>query len=77
MVFGTLTHVLIQSMCDLKTAQMIMQYNLIQELILYKFKLSNNTAEATHVETAENSLFYMFFFPVIEMPFTRRERKDV
>ena len=33
-------------MCDLKTAQMNVQHNLIQELMLYKFKLGYNTEEA-------------------------------
>ena len=38
---------LIQSMCDVKAAQMDVQFNLIQELILYEFDLSQNAAETT------------------------------
>ena len=34
-------------MCDLKTAQMNGQHSLIQELMLYNFKLDHNTMKAT------------------------------
>ena len=33
--------------CDLKTTQMNMQCSLIQDLMLYEFKLGDNTAGAT------------------------------
>ena len=46
-VVGALTHcALLHSVCDLKAAQMNMQSSLIQELLLYKFKLSYNTVKA-------------------------------
>ena len=38
---------LLHSVCYLKVAQVDMQCSLISELILYKFKLSNNAMEAT------------------------------
>ena len=38
---------LLHSMCDLKAPQMNVQHSLIQELLLYEFKLGHNTAEAT------------------------------
>ena len=47
-VVGVLTHcALLHSMCDLKFTQMNMQHSLIWELMLYKYKLSHNTMEAT------------------------------
>ena len=48
MVVGTLTFsALLYSTCDLKTEQMNIQSGLIQELILYKFKLGYKATEAT------------------------------
>ena len=47
-VVGALTfYALLHLVCDLKAAQMNMQYSLIQELMLYKFKLGHNAMEAT------------------------------
>ena len=47
-VVGALTCcALLHLVCDLKAAQMNMQYSLIQELMLYKFKLGHNAMEAT------------------------------
>ena len=40
-------NILLQSMRDLKAAQMNVQNSLIQELIFYKFELGYNTMEAT------------------------------
>ena len=42
-----LTHALLNSVCDLKAAQVNVQHNLIWERMLYKFKLSHDTADAT------------------------------
>ena len=43
-----LTHcTLLQSKYNLKAIQMNMQRSLIQELILYEFKVGDNTVEAT------------------------------
>ena len=47
-VVGTLTCcALLHSLCDLKEAQMNIQHSLIQELMLYVFKLGDNVIEAT------------------------------
>ena len=47
-VVGALTCcTLLHSMRDLKAAQLNMQYSPIQELLLYKYELSHNVAEAT------------------------------
>ena len=37
----------IATLCDLKVTPTNMQYSLIQELMLYNFKLSHNAMEAT------------------------------
>ena len=48
MVVGVLTScALLYCVCDLKAAQMNMDCCLIWKLMLYKFKLDHNTAEAT------------------------------
>ena len=47
MIAGALTQVLLHSMCHLKATQMNVQCSLIQEFILYLFKLGYNTLEAT------------------------------
>ena len=48
MVVGALTYcALLHSVFDLKATEINMQPSLIWELMLYKFKLSHNTAEAT------------------------------
>ena len=47
-VVGVLTCcALLNSVCNLKGAQINIQCNLIQELMLYKFKLVHNATEAT------------------------------
>ena len=46
-VVDVLSCALLLSMCDLKAAKITMQCNLMQELILYEFKLSHNNADAT------------------------------
>ena len=47
MVVGALIHcALVHSVCDLKATHMKMRHSLIQELMLYKFKLSHNTRDA-------------------------------
>ena len=48
MVVGAQTcYTLIHFMCDLKAIQMNVQCSLIQEFMLYEFKLDHNAAEAT------------------------------
>ena len=45
-VVGTLTHcAMLQSMYDLKSTQVNTQHSLIQQLILYEFKLGHNVIE--------------------------------
>ena len=47
-VVGVLTCcTLFHTVCDLKTTQMNMQYNLIWELMLYEIELGHNMTEAT------------------------------
>ena len=47
-VVGALTHyALFHTVFDLKALQMNMLYSLIQELMLYKFEVSHDAAEAT------------------------------
>ena len=47
-VVGALTCcALLHSICDLKATQMNVPHSLIQKLMLYKFKLGQNTAETT------------------------------
>ena len=49
-VVGALTHcALLHPWCDLKATLINMQHSLIQELILYEFKLGHNTIEATKI----------------------------
>ena len=40
-------YALFHSMCNLRATQMNVQYNLIWELMLYKFEMSHNSVEAT------------------------------
>ena len=48
MVVCLLTHcTLLHSMCDSKATQMNVQHHLIQEFLLYKFKLGHDATEAT------------------------------
>ena len=47
MVIGTLTCALLHCMCNLKATQMNVQCRLIWALILVKFKMDHNVAEAT------------------------------
>ena len=48
MFVGVLTHyTFLHSLYDLKTVQMNMQHSLIQEFMLYKFKLGHNSIETT------------------------------
>ena len=45
---GVLTrYALRQSVCDLKAAQMSLQYSLIRELTFYKLELDHNASNAT------------------------------
>ena len=47
-VVGVLTHcAILNSVCDLKTAQMNMQRGIIRKLMAYEFKLSHSVMEAT------------------------------
>ena len=49
-VVGALTHcVLLNSMWDLKAAQMNLHFSLIWELIVYAFKLCHNAVKATKI----------------------------
>ena len=47
LVVSVLTCVLFHCICVLKAMQMNMQCSLIQEFMLYEFKLSQNITEAT------------------------------
>ena len=47
MVAGVLTHAWLHFVCDLKAAKMNMQSSLIQDLMVYEFKLGYNAVEAT------------------------------
>ena len=51
---------LFQSECDLKATEMNMQHSLIQELILYKFKLG-------HYATKEPKVFVQKMHLIIEL----------
>ena len=58
-VTGALTNSsLLHFVCDLKTAQMNKQHSLIWELMLYKFRLSNDTVETTKTFAMWKSLSY-------------------
>ena len=51
MVTGVLTYcaLLYSNVCNLKTTQKNIHYSLIQELVLYKFKLGHNLTKATKI----------------------------
>ena len=47
MIVGMVTYALLHYMCDLRAAQMKVQYSLIQELIFYKYEVGYNAIKAT------------------------------
>ena len=58
-LIGALTDcALLHSVCDLKAAQMNMQYGLIWKLMIYKYVLGNNTAELSKTQEPNDNKYF-------------------